>query len=270
MANLGIFALCAGMVGAPLRILQWSAYDPQRELFTGNRVFLLPLFIWIAGMTVIFFIRSRKLNKRVPAQPFYCPKTGHMVLMTISAFLFIGAGMLGLVKGFQRFTMWKYAPDSVLLTEPLALLVCAVLCIPSGVAVLMMGKESYRGAMHPISAVLSVLPAFSGAVWLISIHMAYATDPLLLRYGFVMVAVIFLLLAAYDISNIFFEQHHPVRLPFCSAMGIMLGFIALSDRNISLFSRCLLMAFLLYIAGQFSAYLDPKDFTPTDSQMEDE
>ena len=100
MANLGIFALCAGMVGAPLRILQWSAYDSQQELFAGNGVFLLPLFVWVVGMAVIFFMRSRKLNKRVAIQPFYCPQTGYMVLMTISAFLFMGAGMLGLLKGF--------------------------------------------------------------------------------------------------------------------------------------------------------------------------
>lgn len=270
MANLGIFALCAGMIGVPMRILQWSAYDAQQELFVGNNIVLLPMFIWIVGMAVIFFMRSRKLNKRIPVQPFYCPQTGYMVLMTISAFLFMGAGMLGFLKGFQRITLWKYAPKSVLLTEPLALFACALLCLVSGMAVLMMGKESYRGAVRPISSALSLLPAFAGAVWLIAVHMEYATDPLFLRYGFLMAAVIFLLLAAYDISNTFFEQYHPVRFLFCSAMGLMLSVIAFTDRNISLYSRCLLVAFLLYIAGQLNAYLNPKDFTPADSQMEDE
>lgn len=265
MANLGMFAVCAGLIGVPLRILQWSAYDSQQELFVGNSIFLLPLFVWIAGTALIFFAQSRKLNKRVPTQPFYCPQTGYMVLMTLSAFLFMGAGMLGLLKGFQRITMWKYAPDSVLLTEPLALLVCALLCLPSGAAVLMMGKESYRGAVRPISSGLSMLPAFTGAVWLIAVHMEYATDPVMLRYGFLMAAVIFLLLAVYDVANTFFEQHHPVRFPFCAAIGMELGIIACLDRNIALFSRCLLLAFLLYTAGQFNAYLDPKDFTPADS-----
>ena len=270
MANLGVFALCAGVIGVPLRILQWSAYDSRQELFTGNSIFLLPLFVWVVGMAGLFFLRSRKLKKRVPTQPFYCPNTGYMVLMTLSAFLFMGAGMLGLLKGFQRITLWKYAPGSVLLTEPLALLICALLCLPSGMAILIMGKESYRGAVRPMSGGLSLLPAFAGAVWLIAVHMEHATDPVLLRYGFLLAAVIFLLVAAYDISGIFFGQHHPVRFPSCAAIGMMLGIIAAAERNISLFSRCLLAAFLLYIAGQFNAYLNTKDFTPADSQMEDE
>ena len=193
-----------------------------------------------------------------------------MMLMVTGAFLFLGAGALGMLAGFQRLALWRYDPSRVLLTEPVSLLLCALLCFPAGAAVMLMGKEGYRGAKEPIAPFLSNLPPFAGVVWLFYTHMEHSTDPVLLRYGVLLAAVLCLTLACYDVAGFYQGNLHPVRFPAFCKLGVVLGITALADPGLSWFHRCLLVAFVITVLAQFYAYLSPEHDIPTDSHTEDE
>lgn len=270
MVNLCSGAFVAGCVGFVLRKMQWMAYDSQTELFTGNPMFLLPLFVLLAVLALAAVRGGKKLAAQSVTRSFYCPQTLYMMLMVASAFLFLGAGMLGMLTGVQKLTLWRYDPTTVLLTEPVSVLLCALLCFPAGVAVLLMGKEGYRGAQEPKSPVLSVLPPFAGTIWLFATHMEHATDPVLLRYGILMAAVVALTFASYDVAGAFQGKQHPVRFPVFCVMGVVLGITALADRGLSWFHMCLLIAFSVMVLAQFYAYLVPEQCVPTDFNTEDE
>ena len=127
-----------------------------------------------------------------------------MAVTAAAAFLFLGAGVFGLLEGMDQLALWRSAPDTYLLTYPVALLLCACLSFPAGVAVLLLGKASYRGETAPCSSLLSIFPAAAGLVWLFASHLNHGTDPILMGYGFSLAAAALLMLAHYDLAAFFF------------------------------------------------------------------
>jgi len=223
-------ALAGGGAGFCLRLLQWhQAYDPDTELFRASPV--TPVLLALAALMAVLFLVSGTAG-RLPddyPQAFRCPSSLHMTLMVASAFLFFGAGVLGLLEGIEEMTLFRLGVGSPMITYPAALLLGAALCFPAGVGILLLGKANYRGEVSPAASLLACFPPFAGLVWLFATHLDHGTDPVLMRYGFTLSAAGLLTLAHYDAAGFLFGSRHPRRLLFCALTGTMLALISLAD-----------------------------------------
>lgn len=157
---------------------------------------------------------------------------------------FFGAGVLGLLYGLDELTLWRVDPKGHLLTYPAALLLCALLCFPSGLGCLQVGKGAYRG--HPASScsLMVLFPACAGLVWLFATHLNHSTDPILMGYGFSLAAAALLMLAHYEAAAFFHGRPHPRRALFFALAGTVLGLTSLLD-GLPPFFAVLTAAFLL-------------------------
>lgn len=247
-------ALAGGVLGFGLRLVQWSwAYDPGTELFQSSPVTLALLAL--AALLAILFLTPGKAahipEDYLPA--FRAPSTLHMTLMAAAAFLFFGAGALGLLEGMDQLSLWRMGV-SAMVTYPAALLLGAVLCFPAGLAILLLGKAAYRGEVSGATSLLACFPPFAGLVWLFATHLAHGTDPVLMRYGFLLGAAALLTLAHYDVAGWFFGYPHPRRTVFCALTGVVLALTSLADRP-SRTTALLIAAFSLSALAQSQALL---------------
>lgn len=239
-------ALAGGVLGFGLRRWQLaSAYDPDTQLFLHGApaTWALMALVLAAALALLVLGRGGKLPKDfLPACQ--CPSAGHMAVTAAAAFLFLGAGVFGLLEGMDQLALWRSAPGTYLLTYPAALLLCACLSFPAGAAVLLLGRASYRGDAAGSCSLLSIFPAAAGLVWLFASHLNHGTDPVLMGYGFSLAAAALLMLAHYDLSALFFERPHPRRAVFCALMGVLLALVSLADVP-SRFNALLTAAFAL-------------------------
>lgn len=243
---LPVLALAGGALGFGLRRWQWaSAYNPDSQLFVHGAPATMVLLALILAAALLLFVLGRgglRPDDFLPACQ--CPDALHMAVTAAAAFLFLGAGVFGLLEGMDQLALWRSAPDTYLLTYPVALLLCACLSFPAGVAVLLLGKASYRGETAPCSSLLSIFPAAAGLVWLFASHLNHGTDPILMGYGFSLAAAALLMLAHYDLAAFFFGRPHPRRVVFCSLLGVLLALVSLADSP-SRFAALLTAAFSL-------------------------
>lgn len=223
-------ALAGGVLGFGLRLLQWSwAYDPGTQLFQSSPV-TLALLALTALLALLFLTPGKAAHTPDDYLPaFRCPSSLHMALMAAAAFLFFGAGVLGLLEGLEQLNLWRMGAGSPMVTYPAALLLGAVLCFPAGLAVLLLGKAAYRGEVSTATSLLASFPPFAGLVWLFATHLAHGTDPVLMRYGFLLGAAALLTLAHYDVAGWFFGHCCPRRTVFCALTGVVLALTSLAD-----------------------------------------
>ena len=125
-----------------------------------------------------------------------------------------------------------------------AVLLCALLCFPSGLACLQVGQGAYRGRPARSCSLTVLFPACAGLVWLFATHLEHSTDPILLGYGFSLAAAALLMLAHYEMAAFFHGRSHPRRALFFALTGTVLGLASLLDGQ-PLFFRVLTAAFLL-------------------------
>lgn len=223
-------AVIGGAAGFCLRKLQWAmAYDPDTELFAFSPV-TLALLALTALLAVLFLVPGKAKHTPDDYLPaFRAPTSLHMTLMAAAAFLFFGAGALGLLEGMEALTLFRMGAGSPMITYPVALLLGAVLCFPAGLATLLLGKAAYRGDVSAATSLLASFPPFAGLVWLFATHLAHGTDPVLMRYGFALAAAALLTLAHYYMAGWFFGHCYPRRTVFCSLTGVVLALTALAD-----------------------------------------
>lgn len=239
-------AVAGGALGFGLRRWQWaSAYVPDTQLFLRGSPATWALLGLTALLCVLFLLLCR--GGKGPEDflaAFRCPQPLYMAAMAASAFLFFGAGVLGLLEGLAQLRLWRLDPVSHLVTYPLSVLLCAALAFPGGLSCLLLGKGAYRGNPAPQCSLLSLFPAFTGLVWLFATHLDHGTDPVLLRYGFSLAAAALLMAAHYDVAAFFHGRPHPVRALFCALTGCTLGLISLAD-GLSPYAAALTGAFSL-------------------------
>lgn len=248
-------AVVVGNLTFLIRKWQWlTAYDGKDQVFLPGSLATYALFLSLGIAAAVFLLFSRRAQPTI-CVPRSCPDTWYMVCMTISGFLFFGAGFLGLFTGYYQFQMWQASPTHMLLNLPLSTLLCGILCLLSGMSVLMLGRIISHGADPASRApILSQVPAFTGIIWMFVTHMTHATDPVLLNYGILLAAVVFLTLASYEVASYVQKIPHPTRFCFFSCMGIVLSFTVQAD-TMSWFFRCMVVAFLFYTVAQFYASL---------------
>ena len=153
-----------------------------------------------------------------------------------------------------QLSAWKMDPEAHLITYPISLFVCALLCFLAGPAMLALGKGTYRGVLGENSSLLAVFPPIAALAWLFSFHLDHGTDPILMGYGFSLAAVTLLLLAQYEVAAFFHGRPHPRRAIFFALLGSYLGLIALADFPTPFFAL-LTVAFLLASLSQSWALL---------------
>lgn len=233
---------------ACLALRQWqlaSAYDAEKQLFAHGAPATYALLLLTAVLAAALLVLVQG-GRGAPdfLSAFRCPAPLYMAGMAAAAFLFLGAGVLGLLYGLDELALWRLDPKGHLLTYPAAVLLCALLCFPSGLACLLLGKGAYRGRPARACSLIALFPACAGLVWLFATHLEHSTDPILLGYGFPLTAAALLMLAHYETAAFFHGRPHPRRTLFFSLMGTVLGLTSLLD-GLPPFFQALTAAFLL-------------------------
>ena len=250
-------AVCGGAAGFAVRKWLWlSAYDPASELFAKGSPAVMALGGFLLVMAAVLFLLSKKAAPDHPGcVPPTCPDPLYMCLMASGAFVFFGAGVLGLLEGMEQMQLWR-SGMAMVLSYPAALLLCGGLCLVSGVCGLAVGKSAYRPGSGNKAGLFAVIPPFTMLVWLFATHQAHATDPVFLRYGVYLTAAALLMLAHY-VAAAFYQGHrHTHRFLFCSLMGSVLALTSLAD-GLSLFQMAMAAACTLSALGQCYALLSP-------------
>lgn len=251
-------AVCGGAAGFAVRKWLWlSAYDPDSELFMKGSPAIYALAGLLLILAAVLFVLTRKAAPDTPGcVPPVCPDPMYMSLMAAGAFVFFGAGVLGLLEGMEQLQLWR-AGITAVLSYPASLLLCGGLCLVSGVSTLAVGKSVYRpGSGSGNAGLFAVLPPFTMLVWLFATHQAHATDPILLRYGIYLAAAALLMMAHYDVAGFYQGHRRTHRFLFCSLMGTVLALTSLAD-GLSMFQMAMAAACVLPALGQCYALLSP-------------
>lgn len=240
-------ALTGGTAGFFLRRWQLAtAYRPETGLFTHGAPATLTLLGLMGMLAVIFLLliwdKGEKPEDFLSA--FRCPAAGQMALLAAAGLLLMAAGALGLWEGLQSIQLWRLAPEGYQLSALAARLLAAVLCLPAGGAILLMGRMSYREELNDTACRLAPLPALAGLVWLFACHLRHGIEPVLMKYGFILAAALLLTLAHYYIAGFLFGRPCRRRAAFLSLMGAALGIVSLADRP-DLFSAVAAIAYSL-------------------------
>ena len=256
-------ALCGGAAGFAVRKWQWlSAYDRDTELFVRGAAATYALVGLLAVLAVILLVCTRKavVGQKIALPP-VCEDPVYMCLMVSGGFVFMGAGVLGLLEGMSLTEQYE-AGMTMMASYPAALLLCGGLSLASGVCTLLMGKAAYRPGTGSGAGLFAVLPPFALLVWLFATHQEHATDPVLMRYGVYLAAAALLMLAHYDVAAFYQKYRHTHRFLFCALMGTVLSVTALAD-GLSMFQMAMAAACVLSGLAQCYALLTP----PADPEL---
>ncbi len=233
--QLPLLALLGGAAGFGLRLWQWkSVYHAETQLFAPHAPATLALLGVLAMVAVLLLVMVRNVPAPGEFLPAFCsPSAGHMTMLVIAAFLLLGGGLLGLLDGMDQLEYWRqmnqYTPGTVPLAPVLVRMGCSALCLPAGLALLLVGKSTYRLTMPKAVFPLISLLGFAGLLWTLAIHLAHGVDPVLMRYGFLLLAAALLTLAHYYAAGFLFGRPCPRRFTFFALTGCVAAFTALAD-----------------------------------------
>ena len=210
-------ALIGGVLGLGLRLWQRRvSFDPETLLFPAGGpapVLLLALTAAVAAILLLALRREGPPNTAEEALP--CPSALYMTLMAAGALLMLAGGALTAQEGFYQLTVWRanLAAGSATypVTYPIALLLCALLSFLSGPALLVLGREGYRGPITTKAGPWSLVQPAAGLAWLFAFHLNHGTDPVLMDYGPALAAVAFLMLGSYELAALRYAHPHPRR-----------------------------------------------------------
>lgn len=254
-------ALAGGAAGFVLRKWQLSAaFHPKTGLFTSGAPATYALLGLIAVLVVLFLLSTRT-TAQIPQDflpAFGSPEAGQMTVLAAAGLLFFAAGLVNLMEGGQMLQLWQATSpldrDPTQLTLTAARLLCALLCLPAGAGVLLMGRSAYRWTLPDSLGYLAPLPAFAGLLWLFFTHLEHGTEPVLMLYGFSLAAAALLMLGHYYVAAFLFRRPRPRRALFFLLSGVVLGLTSLAD-GLSLGICLLTLAFVLSALGFARALL---------------
>ena len=167
-----------------------------------------------------------------------------MTVLAAAGLLMILSGALGLRDGLAAFQRWQADPGGYPVSNTGAQLLASVLCLPGGLGVLLMGRASYRKELDDWTCRLAPFPALAGLVWLFAAHLKHGVEPVLMKYGFELSAVLLLTLAHYYAAAFLFGRPRRRRAAFLALTGTAVGIVSLADRP-SLFTAAATLAFSL-------------------------
>ena len=239
-------ALAGGVLGLGLRLWQRQvSFDPETLLFLSGcpaPALLLALTAVVAAVLLVSL--RRESPPKTAAEVLACPSTLYMTLMVAGALLMLVGGALSVQEGLYQLTVWRVDPAAEPVTYPIALLLCALFSFLSGPALLMLGRESYRGPITQKAGPWSLAQPAAGLAWLFATHLKHGTDPVLMDYGPALAAVALLMLGSYELAALRYDHPHPRRGLFFCLFGVYLGLLSLGD-SLNLFRLALAAAFIL-------------------------
>ena len=98
------------------------------------------------------------------------------------------------------------------------------------------------GATGKNVSVFAAIPVFWSCAWLILLHIRHASDPVLIRYVYTVLAIGFLLLGLYYVASVAFTKGNMRRQMFCSGMGVYFAGVALADTHNTIHERVIVVA----------------------------
>ena len=249
-------ALCGGAAGFCLRKWQWlSAYDRETELFIEGAPATYALLGLLAALVIFLLVAVGTAKAEKITLPPACPDPMYMCLMVMGGFLFLGAGVLGLLEGMSLMEQYR-AGMAMMASYPAALLLCGGLCLVSSLCTIVVGKAAYRPGTTSGAGLWAAIPPFAMLVWLFATHQEHATDPILMRYGIYLAAAGLLLMAHYDVAAFYQNHRHTRRFLFCALLGTALAITAMAD-GLTMFQMAMAAACVLSGLGQCVALLSP-------------
>lgn len=246
-------ALAGGAAGFLVRLWQRAAaWDPSTHLFQSGAPATAALLALTAAVALAALLLSRgaALPEEEPARGFFCPSSAYMTLAAAGAMALLAAAALGVPELVEDLQLWR--ANSRTHPMPLALGLTLAGCAAGGIGGLVTGRNNYRGLWQPAQHWMTTLPAYAALMWLMELYQVYSREPVLLSAAYPLMAVVFLLLALYYQSAVFFGRPRPRRFFFCAVMGVFLGLTSLADGG-SLFELALTAALVLCVLGAMAA-----------------
>lgn len=240
-------AAVGGVAGFLLRRWQLaSAYVPETGLFVHGAPATCAL-LGLTGLLILAFALLVRGDREGPEDflpAFGCPEAGQMTVLAAAGLLMMLSGALGLKDGLAELRLWRADPELYPMAGPGAQLLASALCLPAGLGVLLMGRAAYRDELDASACRLAPFPALAGLVWLFATHLKHGVEPVLMKYGPGLLAVLLLTLAHYCAAAFLYERPRRRRTAFLALTGAAVGIISLADRP-DLFTAAATLAFSL-------------------------
>lgn len=244
-------AIAGGGAGFALRCWQLAtAFDQETQLFRSGSAATLALLGVLAVLAVLMAVLVRGGTAPTAyGQAFFCPSASYMTLMTAGSFLMLAAAALGLLEGFWQLQLWR---EDLGVPLPAMLLVTAALCVPGGIAGLMLGKGNYRGALPETYPLLTTLPVYAVLPWVVGLYQENSRQPELMLFVITLAAAVSAALGLYGASSFAFERPRPKLCLYFSLMGVALLLTCLADRPSRFFVVMDLACVLLLLAQSYA------------------
>lgn len=243
-----ILAAAAGAGGCVLRRLQIAqGFDASTGLALSNpwAPALLGLSLAVAAVLLILSLGG-KGEYPCYAAALRCRNPLYLGACAVSAVLLLEAGVLFCRDGLQVSVVAGHQALSMLLG-----LCC--LCAFAAVLVLTVWNRSGKGEGRRMGT--TMLPALTACVWLLATYRDEATNPIVGRYSYEILAVMAAGVALYFLAACSFEEHLPARrFLFTAGLGTYLCLTALGGGR-SLANNLIYIAFALYLLASSGALL---------------
>lgn len=264
-------ALVLGAVAAGLRMWQRAAgYDesglPVR--FAVPSVVLAAFLVLCAGGALYLALRRPKaLEDQDAAQP-----RGDIpsALLTAAGILSLAAGALNLLYFFRSYLSYSqvlYATQKeqqdalrAFLSSSLLTGVLAVGCVPAAAALLLRARGAKSGEERP-KPFAALMPSVLCWLWLIEVYRGHTSNPILWDYVLLLLAVVILLISAYERAGFALGVGKPRRTVFSSLMALLLALAALPDCG-GIANALILIAMTLHAAVELTSLLSALEYSP--------
>lgn len=235
---LPVSAVVLGAGGLLLR--RWelaTAFEPDTGLVTPGMPATLALGVLSAAAAVLFLVLAilcRPNGGRRSGEPASLEGDTLALSSTVlGAFLMLGSAAVGCLSlGGQFRQAAAQAAQGKGGNPVLAVLlpfVLILLCLGSGVSLLSVGKDAYRGGGVRRYSGTVLLPAYTCCIWLIAAYQVRASDPVVQDYLYELLAIICALLAFYYVAGSAFEHARPGRTMFFSLCAVYFSLTTLAD-----------------------------------------
>lgn len=240
-------AAAGGVAGFLLRRWQLAcAYVPETGLFVHGApaTYALLGLMGLLALAIALLVQGDREGPEDFLPAFGCPEAGQMTVLAAAGLLMVLSGALGLKDGLGELRLWRADPELYPMSGPGSQLLASVLCLPAGLGVLLMGRAAYRNELDASACRLAPFPALAGLVWLFATHLKHGVEPVLMKYGPGLLAVLLLTLAHYCAAAFLYERPRRRRTAFLALTGAAAGIVSLADRP-DLFTAAATLAFSL-------------------------
>lgn len=224
--NILLPACAVGFGAAGLLMRRWelaSAFEPDTGLAIPNA----PATLALIALSIAFFLLSggvlwrmcRGLKPLPYDDAFRCGQPAFITAVVCSAALLLGGGLLGILGYVNR-------------SDPrLAYALLALLAVLSGLCVVLMGRNNYRGEGKGRFSGPLLIPAYTWCLWLVLSYQSRAGDPIVLDYVYQLLAIICSLLGLYFMSGFSFEKGKPFLTLWAALLAVYFSCVTLADSH---------------------------------------